>query len=112
MTFELLTKIIEENNIPKDVKLMSDSGWECNETEMDGIFYNSEENTLIFTQKGDQYDKWYEPEGWKCVYGFLKDFKDENGYDYLECFNESCLSNVDGVCYRKDRDGCEGYDNG
>ena len=37
MTFELLCKIIEENNIPKNVKLLSDSGWECSATDMERI---------------------------------------------------------------------------
>ena len=110
MTYELLTKIIEENHIPKDVKMMSDSGWECSETEMDGIFYNKEENTLIFTQKGDQYSRWYERKGWVCIYGKLKNFRDENGYDYYKCFHEPCKSNVDCVCYRKDRTNCPYYD--
>lgn len=50
MTFEKLSKIIEKYNIPKDVVLLSDSGWECSETEMQGVFYNREENKIIFTQ--------------------------------------------------------------
>lgn len=40
MTFEKLKNLIVENNIPENVHLLSDSGWECSETEMDGIFYN------------------------------------------------------------------------
>lgn len=107
MTYELLTKIIEENNIPKDVKLMSDSGWECDETEMDGIFYNKEQNILIFTQHGDHYDGWYLKDGWVCIYGKLKDFKDKNGFDFHECYHESCITNVNNVCYRKDINNCE-----
>lgn len=69
MTLELLNKIVDENNIPKNVKLMSDSGWECDETNMDGIFYSEKENTLIFTQEGDVYDQWFERDGWKLIYG-------------------------------------------
>lgn len=60
MTYRLLKCLIEDNGIPMDVKLMSDSGWECNATEMDAIYYNSGTNTLIFTQDGNvghtQYD--------------------------------------------------------
>lgn len=108
MTYELLTKIIEENHIPKNVKLMSDSGWECSETAMDGIYYNKEENTLIFTQEGDKYDGWHLKEGWICIYGKLKEFKDKNGFDFHECYQE-CISNVDWVCYRKDRNNCAVY---
>ena len=50
MTFAELNKIIEENNIPHDVKLMSDSGWECSATDMDGVYYNREKNEIVFTQ--------------------------------------------------------------
>lgn len=59
MTFEKLQQIIEENNIPHDVQLQSDSGWECCETEMDGVYYDAEENRLIFTQTGDVSDEWF-----------------------------------------------------
>lgn len=52
MTFEMLEKIIEENDIPKDVILRSNSGWECCETEMDGVWYLKEENVIHFTQHG------------------------------------------------------------
>lgn len=50
MTMELLKWIIEENNIPKDVHFMSDSGWECDPTEMNGVYYNIQSNTIVFTQ--------------------------------------------------------------
>lgn len=35
MTMGLLCRINEENNRPRDVRFMSDSGWECDPTEMD-----------------------------------------------------------------------------
>lgn len=54
MTFEKLQEIITKNGIPKDVKLMSDSGWECCETDMDGLYYSKSKNVLIFTQHGDR----------------------------------------------------------
>lgn len=68
MTFEILKNVIEENNIPEDVRLTSDSGWECSATEMDGIYYNKEENEIVFTQHGDEYDDYYESDGWKNIY--------------------------------------------
>ena len=40
MTMELLSRILKENKIPENVHFMSDSGWECDPTEMDGVFYN------------------------------------------------------------------------
>ena len=51
MTFEKLKELIEKHNIPSNVKLLSDSGWEVEETEMDGVFYNQKENHIIFTQE-------------------------------------------------------------
>lgn len=69
MTFELLNKIVEENNIPKDVKMMSDSGWECSETEMDGVYYNKEKNELVFTQSGNVSDSWFEQNDFELLYG-------------------------------------------
>lgn len=53
MTFERLKELIEKYYIPSNVKLLSDSGWECDETEMDGVFYNEKENHIIFTQSFD-----------------------------------------------------------
>lgn len=50
MTFEKLKELIEKYKIPSSVTLLSDSGWECDETEMDGVFYNKKENHIIFTQ--------------------------------------------------------------
>ena len=68
MTFELLKKIIEENNIPENVTLRSNSGWECSATEMDGIWYRKEDNVIHFTQDG-----WHQQEereaGFVLVYG-------------------------------------------
>ena len=58
MTFEKLKELIEKYNIPSNVKLLSDSGWECDETEMDGVFYNEEENHIIFTQEFSEYEKY------------------------------------------------------
>ena len=60
MTFAELNKIIEENNIPHDVKLMSDSGWECSATDMDGVYYNKEKNEIVFTQKTQELDGWFD----------------------------------------------------
>lgn len=50
MTFQELTELIEKYDIPRGVHLMSNSGWECCATEMDGVFYNREANEIHFTQ--------------------------------------------------------------
>lgn len=55
MTYEQLKNIIEKNNIPEDVHLMSNSGWECCATEMDGVLWNPTYNEIHFTQDTDYY---------------------------------------------------------
>ena len=50
MTYEQLKNIIEKNNIPEDVHLMSNSGWECCATEMDGVLWIPTYNEIHFTQ--------------------------------------------------------------
>lgn len=69
MTFEKVKDLIVENNIPENVHLLSDSGWECSETEMDGIFYNQKENQIVFTQEGNEYDNpYWESPDWKLIH--------------------------------------------
>lgn len=68
MTFGLLNRIIEENNIPEGVTLMSDSGWECDATEMDGVYYNSESNIIVFTRYASKYDSYQKDNKWKMIY--------------------------------------------
>ena len=68
MTFELLSRIIEDNKIPADVHFLSDSGWECGPTEMDFLYYNRQDNTLIFSQDAGLRDEYEESENWELVY--------------------------------------------
>jgi RimJ/RimL family protein N-acetyltransferase len=70
MTFEKLEEIIDENDIPHNVILMSDSGWEVDATHMDGVFYNKDENTIVFTQSGDELES-YADESWKWLWSDL-----------------------------------------
>lgn len=50
---------IIKNSISEDAILLSDSGWECGATDMDGIYYNKKENIIVFTQEFDEFDKDY-----------------------------------------------------
>ena len=69
MTIKEFNKIIQDNNIPDDVTMMSDSGWECCESDMDGAYYNEVEKRIIFTQHGDIFDSnWYGKKGWKLLH--------------------------------------------
>lgn len=65
MTFEKLKELIEKYHIPNNVKLLSDSGWECNETDMDGVYYNEKENHIIFTQDFSIYNNYYDNKDYK-----------------------------------------------
>ena len=75
MTLSELNKICKENNIPEDVKLLSDSGWECGPTEMDAVFYSEQENTIVFCQAIEkQYiaDAQDEPDFWNTTHTLKK----------------------------------------
>ena len=69
MTFATLKKIIADNDIPDNVHLMSDSGWECSVTEMDAVYYNKSKNTIVFTQEEAQtYEHYSVSDEWKLIY--------------------------------------------
>ena len=67
MTFKELKKLLEDNHIPDDVHFESDSGWECGPTEMDGVFYNKEKNTIVFTQGWGTNDDYEKLDGWETL---------------------------------------------
>ena len=66
MTYQKLRTIIEHHKIPENVRLMSDSGWECGATEMDGVYYHRAKNVLVFTQN-EQYNKYNNDTEWENV---------------------------------------------
>lgn len=118
ITFELLKKIIEEYNIPKTVHLLSDSGWECSETEMDGVFYNRNENKLVITQDGSYYDRaWFRKDGWELIYGVNKLCSNCKHLDeYGDCLVRKVRSydgfNIDLDVGTHDTNDCEFYEKG
>ena len=69
MTLCALKQICEKHNIPDDVTLMSDSGWECDSTHMDGVYYNEKDNVIVFTQYPTSYDYYFKEPDWKLLYG-------------------------------------------
>lgn len=86
MTLELLCKIYEENDIPKDALLMSDSGWECCASDMDGVFYSKADNTVFITQGGwDDLAYGYHNDPGDCVLIYIPD-KDLN--DFVNMYNK------------------------
>ena len=60
MTYKKLQEIFSAHNIPENVLLYSDSGWECGATNINGIYYNKAANVIIFTQTSSKYCK-YDP---------------------------------------------------
>lgn len=84
MTFEKLSEIIEENNIPKNVELRSNSECEWCDTNMDGIYYNEDKNVLMFVQEYSvgctDYD---DNDDWVLIYGTVHDWdEEEDDEDY------------------------------
>lgn len=69
MTFKELQTIIKDNNIPDDVHLTSDSGWECDATEMDGVYYNETLNKIVFTQGTFGNYHYDDNDAWKKIRG-------------------------------------------
>lgn len=67
MKLNKLLELIEKHNISKDVTLMSDSGWECGATDMDGVYYNEHKNIIVFTQYVDDGDYYYSKDGWTVI---------------------------------------------
>ena len=73
MTVGELFSIFRQNNIPNDATIMSDGGWECCATDMDGVYYNKLKNTVVFTQEISKYDSYYGSNDWivcKCNKSF------------------------------------------
>ena len=60
MTAKKLIDILKE--LPDNCKVMSNSGWECSPTDIEGVWYCETLNEVHFTQGGN--------------------FEDENGYDF------------------------------
>jgi hypothetical protein len=85
MTFADLQLLIETHKIPKNVRLQSDSGWECSETDMNGVWYNRKTNTIIFTQGNHmERDAYYDRENWVMLRGCLDGmFKEKKQCDVI-----------------------------
>ena len=87
MTFEKLKKLIDKYNIPEDVHLVSDSRWECDPTEMDGVYYDKGKNEIVFTQDFDRTE--YADKGLKELR--LNVLRYEIGQRVLTPMDEECF---------------------
>lgn len=68
LNFKLLQTIMKDNDIPEDVGFISDSGWECGDSEMMGLWYNAKENLICFTQNISD-DKYLRNPDWEFIIG-------------------------------------------
>lgn len=46
-------EVLEKHNIPEDVKILSDSGWECDATDIEAVYYNKEKNFIVLVQSSN-----------------------------------------------------------
>lgn len=69
MNLNKLLELIREYDIPEDVKLRSDSGWECGATDMDGVYYNRKLNVIVFTQGVSVSDYYFINSDWEIING-------------------------------------------
>ena len=67
MKLNNLLKLIDKHNIPDDVLLRSDSGWECDATDMDGVYYNRKLNVIVFTQYFSENDSYFNELDWEML---------------------------------------------
>ena len=67
MKLNTLLKLIDKHNIPDNVLLRSDSGWECGATDMDGAYYNRKLNIIVFTQYISENDSYFNELDWEML---------------------------------------------
>jgi hypothetical protein len=48
-------EVLKKHNIPEDVRIISDSGWECGATDIEAIYYNKEKNSITLVQGDTMY---------------------------------------------------------
>jgi len=69
MTVGKFVQLVKEHIIPEEAVMLSDSGWECGPSDMNGVYYNRFTNELVFTQHGDKYDRdYYNDPEWRLLY--------------------------------------------
>ena len=67
MKLNKLLELINKHNIPDDVLIQSDSGWECDATDMDGVYYNRKLNVIVFTQYISENDNYFNELDWEML---------------------------------------------
>ena len=67
MKLNKLLELINKHNIPDNVLLRSDSGWEYGATCMDGAYYNRKLNVIVFTQYISENDSYFNELDWEML---------------------------------------------
>lgn len=75
MTASKLISILA--TLPGNATVVSNSGWECDPTDIGGIYYCKETNEIHLTQGGNfENDYGYKPcngLSYKCIYNYVKE---------------------------------------
>ena len=62
-----LIKVLK--SLPSNVFIETDSGWECDPTDVNAAYYSSLKNVLVLTRKPEGNYRYYEASlKWKCVF--------------------------------------------
>ena len=67
MTIGMLNRIIENFHLPPDTEIQTDSGWECDPTEVDMVYYNSKTKVLMLTRRCGNCKAYEEDSDWKLL---------------------------------------------
>ena len=68
LTIGVLIDIFINNQIDSNAAIMTDSGWECDETEVDMVYYNSKTNVVMLTRKYGNYEAYEDSDDWKLLW--------------------------------------------
>lgn len=63
MSVEHFWKLCKQNHIPGNAIMMSDSGWECGESDCEAMFYNPKRNVVMLVQGGNC-EAYSKQDGW------------------------------------------------
>lgn len=68
ITVGVLIELLISNGIDSKAAIMTDSGWECDETEVDAIYYNPKTNVLMLTRKFGNEQAYADCDDWELLW--------------------------------------------
>lgn len=54
--------------VPSDAAIMTDSGWECDATEVNLVYYNAKTKVLMLTREYGNYEQYADSDDWKLLW--------------------------------------------